>query len=123
MKIGSAIGKGLVAGLVGTAAMTAANTLEGKLLGRPRKHPAYWGNGAVWGLARPLLRAAGLSPGASTAAQLAGAWSSEQVLLPALALAPPSMVLGRRELALDAWNHALYAVAAGVAYELLDGRP
>jgi len=148
MKIASTIGKGLLAGLVGTAAMTAASTIEMKLFRRPARvaptqaaekllgmemsengrggsrvtNPVYWGYGTVWGIARPLLRTMGLSPGASTAAHLATVWSSEQVLLPALSVAPPGVVLGRKELAFDAWNHLVYAAAAGLAYELLGGR-
>jgi hypothetical protein len=148
MRIVNTIGKGLLAGLVGTAAMTAAKTIEMKLFRRPARmaptqaaekllsmemskngkgashvtNPVYWGYGTIWGIARPLLRTIGLSPGASTAAHLATVWSSEQVLLPALSVAPPSVVLGRKEIAFDAWNHLVYATAAGLAYELLGGR-
>lgn len=148
MKIVSTIGKGLLAGLVGTAAMTAANTIEMKLFRRPARmaptqaaekllgmemsengkgvsrvtNPVYWGYGTVWGMARPLLRALGLSSGASTAAHFATVWTSEQALLPALSVAPPSALLGGKEIAFDAWNHVVYATAAGLAYELLGGR-
>jgi hypothetical protein len=147
MRIVSTIGKGLLAGLVGTAAMTAANAIEMKLFRRPARmaptqaaekllgmemsgngsasrvtNPVYWGYGTVWGVARPLLRALGLSSGASTAAHFGTLWSSEQALLPALSVAPPSAVLGGKEIAFDAWNHVVYATAAGLAYELLGGR-
>ena len=145
--VAGTLGKGLLAGLAGTGAMTVSNSIETRLLDRPPRmapthaaekmlgmgsedgrpgsrfgNPVYWGYGTVWGLARALIRAVGLSPKASTVAHFATLWSSEQMLLPALDVAPPSMILGRSEIAIDAWNHAVYAATAGLAYELLDRR-
>ena len=117
MKLGdvaAAVGKGLFAGVAGTAAMTASSTLEAKLRGRGASStPAqaaqkvlgvepidegsearfsnlvHWGYGTVWGGARVLLAAAGLSGPTVTAAHLGAVWGSEQKMLPALDVTPP----------------------------------
>jgi hypothetical protein len=141
------LGKGLVAGLAGTAAMTASSTLEARLRGRaPSSAPAratakmlgiaefeddrakarfsdlsHWGYGTAWGVVRGLLAAAGLAPRAATAAHGAAVWGSAQVTLPALEVAPPVVFWPKEEIAIDLFHHAVYSVAAGVAYELLDG--
>ncbi|MGH2820874.1 MAG: hypothetical protein ACRDJ5_09495 [Actinomycetota bacterium] len=42
-------------------------------------------------------------------------------MLPVLDVAPPVTMWGAKEIAIDVWHHTVYALAAGVAYELLDG--
>ena len=147
-KVASSIGKGLVAGFAGTAAMTASSTLEAKLRRRaPSSAPAratakvlgiksfedavaqarfndlsHWGYGTGWGIVRGLLDAAGLPPRKATAAHGAAVWGSAQVTLPALDVAPPSVFWPKEEIAIDAFHHAVYAVATGMAYELLSSR-
>ena len=147
-KIGTmagAVGKGLFAGFAGTAAMTASSTLEAKLRGRaPSSAPAratakvlgikefedsiakarfndlsHWGYGTSWGALRGLLGASGLSPRAATAAHGAAIYGAAQVTLPALEIAPPSVFWGKEEVAIDAFHHVVYALATGVAYELI----
>lgn len=144
-KVASSIGKGLVAGFAGTAAMTVSSTLEAKLRGRaPSTAPAratakalgiaafddaiaqarfndlsHWGYGTGWGIVRGLLDAAGLPPGKATAAHGAAIWGSAQVMLPAMDVAPPSIFWGKEEVAIDAFHHTVYAVATGLAYQLL----
>ena len=141
------LGKGLVAGIAGTAAMTVSSTIEARLRHRPFStapadaaakvlgissftgQPArgrfstlvHWGYGTGWGATRGLLRAFGLSPAAATATHMAAVWGSEQVMLPALEVAPPITVWGRDEVAIDGLHHAVYALGTGLAYELLDG--
>jgi hypothetical protein len=144
-KVASSIGKGLVAGFAGTAAMTVSSTLEARLRGRaPSTAPAratakilgiaafedgvaqarfndlsHWGYGTGWGVVRGLLDAAGLPAWKATAAHGAAVWGSAQVTLPALDIAPPSIFWGKEEVAIDAFHHAVYALATGLAYELL----
>jgi hypothetical protein len=144
--IAESIGKGIVAGIAGTAAMTVSSTIEARLRGRPfSTAPAdaaqkvlgigafatpgaksrfsnlvHWGYGTGWGVTRALLAAAGLSPARATATHLAAVWGSEQVMLPALEVAPPITMWGREDAALDGLHHAVYAIGTGVAYELLD---
>ena len=143
--LSEAIGRGVVAGLAGTAAMTVSSTVEAKARGRAFStapadaaakvlgieeftgEPArtrfsnltHWGYGTGWGVVRALLRTGGLSPSRATAGHLAAVWGSEQVMLPALAVAPPITRWGRNEIAIDGFHHAVYAVATGAAYELL----
>jgi hypothetical protein len=144
----SSIGKGLVAGFIGTAAMTVSSTVEARLRGRaPSTAPAratakvlgirefedeiaearfndlsHWGYGTSWGAVRGLLDAVGLSPRAATAAHGAAIYGAEQITLPALEVAPPSIFWGKEEVAIDAFHHLVYATATGLAYELLLNR-
>jgi hypothetical protein len=144
-KVASSIGKGLVAGFAGTAAMTISSTLEARLRGRtPSSAPAratakvlgistfedsvaqarfndlsHWGYGTGWGVVRGLLDAAGLPPGKATAAHGAAVWGSAQITLPALDIAPPAIFWPKEEVAIDAFHHTVYALATGIAYELL----
>src|SRR5271165_4892180 len=145
--LASSIGKGLVAGFAGTAVMTVSSTLEAKLRGRkPSSAPAratakalgiasfeddvaaarfndlsHWGYGTSWGVVRGLLGATGMPARAATAAHGAAIWSSAQVTLPALDVAPPVVFWPPEEIAIDIFHHTVYAIATGVAYELLDG--
>ena len=138
--------KGVIAGVAGTAAMTVSSTIEAKLRHRPfSTAPAdaaakvlgiesfssdrargrfsnlvHWGYGTGWGATRGMLSALGLSPAKATATHLAAVWGSEQVMLPALHVAPPITMWGREEAAIDGFHHAVYAVSTGLAYELLD---
>ena len=142
------IGRGLVAGFAGTAAMTISSTVEQKLRGRaassapaeatakvlgisgfdtPGAHArfsflSHWGYGTGWGLVRAAIGSLGLSPAAATAAHGAAVWGNEQVMLPALDVAPPINLWGGTEIAIDAWHHLVYATSTGIAYELLDGK-
>jgi hypothetical protein len=147
--LASAIGRGLVAGFAGTAAMTVSSTLEAKVRGRePSSAPAratakvlgikefedarasarfndisHWGYGTSWGVLRGLLAATGMTPKAATAAHGAAIYGAAQVTLPALDIAPPAVFWSKREIAIDAFHHAVYAAATGAAYELIaDGR-
>ena len=143
----TAIGDGLVAGFLGTAAMTASSTIEAKLRHRavssaPARATAralgiatfendvararfndlsHWGYGTGWGVVRGILGAVGLRPAKATAAHGAAVWGSAAVSLPALDVAPPFVFWGREEVAIDLFHHTVYAVATGIAYELLDG--
>jgi hypothetical protein len=145
-EVGSAVGRGLLAGVAGTAAMTVSSTVEAKVRRRAFSHaPAdatakalgiqsfvsdraydrfstlsHWGYGTGWGVVRGLLRAAGLRPAAATAAHGAAVWGNAQVALPALEVAPPAWMWPRQEVAIDLFHHAVYALATGVAYELID---
>jgi hypothetical protein len=143
--LGALIGRGFVAGAIGTAAMTVSSTAEMKLRGREAStapadaaakllgiegfcddatksrfsNAVRWVYGSSWGVPRALLDAAGLSPAAATAAHGGALWGSEQVMLPALGVAPPLWAWGATQVAIDAVHHVVYAVATSVAYEAL----
>jgi hypothetical protein len=144
-KTATAIGEGLVAGFVGTAAMTVSSTVEARLRRRaPSTAPAratakalgirafdsdlaqarfndlsHWGYGTGWGVVRGLLGASGMPPAKATAAHGAAVWGSAAVTLPALEVAPPFVFWGREEVAIDLFHHAVYALATGLAYEVV----
>jgi hypothetical protein len=125
--------------------MTISSTLEAKLRGReastaPARAMAkvlgiasfedavaearfndlsHWGYGTGWGVVHGLLDAAGVPPRKATAAHGAAVWGSAQVTLPALDIAPPAVFWPKQEIAIDAFHHTVYAVATGLAYELL----
>ena len=147
MKLGDVaadVGKGLFAGVVGTAAMTVSSTLEmkirdrpgssapaeaaGKVLGVEPKGEAeqarfsnmvHWGYGTSWGAVRGLIGAAGLEGPGAAAAHLGVVWGTEQVMLPALGVAPPFWRWGVKEVAIDTLHHLVYAGATSVAYSFL----
>jgi hypothetical protein len=141
----TAIGDGLVAGFMGTAAMTVSSTLEARLRHRaPSSAPAratakalgiadfesdmararfndlsHWGYGTGWGVVRGLLGASGMPAARATAAHGAAVWGSAAVTLPALEVAPPVVFWPREEIAIDVLHHTVYALATGLAYELI----
>src|SRR3954466_10364587 len=147
-ELATAIGRGLFAGVVGTAAMTVSSTVEAKLRRRPSSTaPAdaaarvlgikeftdesahsrfsnlvHWGYGTGWGIPRALLAMNGRSAARATGAHLAALWGSEQMMLPALSVAPPITFWGREEIAIDGLHHAVYAVSTAAAYEALKRR-
>jgi hypothetical protein len=47
-------------------------------------------------------------------------WGNEQVILPALEVAPPITEWGVEEITVDALHHIVYATGTGIAYSLLD---
>jgi hypothetical protein len=148
MKLGdvaAAVGKGLFAGAAGTAAMTLSSTIEMRLRRRPASSaPAdaaakvlgvepkgekeearfstlvHWGYGTSWGVARGLFGAAGLRGVQAAAAHFGAVWGSEQIILPALGVAPPLWEWGAEEVAIDTFHHLVYASATSLAYTLLD---
>ncbi|MBW3665335.1 MAG: hypothetical protein KY469_19755 [Actinobacteria bacterium] len=145
--IAANIGKGLAAGLAGTAAMTISSTLEMKLRDRGASSaPAdaaselldveefssdeaeqrfgrlvHWAYGTGWGAARGIF-ATFLAPAAADVAHFAAVWGGEQVMLPALEVAPPATQWGKEEVAVDAWHHLVYVAGTGLAYRWLDAR-
>jgi hypothetical protein len=139
------VGKGLFAGAAGTAAMTISSTLEMKVRGRPASSaPAeaaakvlgveprgeeerarfsnlvHWGYGTAWGVVRGIVGAAGLEGPGAAAVHLGAVWGSEQVMLPALGVAPPFWKWGTKEVVIDAFHHLVYAGATSLAYAYLD---
>ena len=66
-----------------------------------------------------MLGASGLPAAKATAAHGAAIWGSAAVTLPALDIAPPFVFWGKEEVAIDLFHHTVYAVATGVAYEVI----
>jgi hypothetical protein len=145
--IAGAIGKGLLAGLAGTAAMTLSSTIEMKRRGREGSdapaqaagkvlgidpdeldeetktrfsNAVHWSYGTGWGAVRGLLASSGLRGASADAAHFGAVWGSEQIMLPALDVAPPLTEWGLEEIAIDTAHHVVYVAATGLAYRMLD---
>ncbi len=143
----AAVGKGLFAGAAGTVAMTVSSTLEaklrergsssapadaaGKVLGvQPRDVAGearfatvvHWAYGTSWGAVRGLLHASGLDGPRAVAAHFVAVWGSAQVMLPALDVAPAPWDSEPKEIAIDAFHHAVYAAFTGLAFAALQRR-
>jgi hypothetical protein len=124
--------------------MTASSTLEaklrergsssapadaaGKVLGvQPRdqagqarfSNVVHWSYGTSWGAVRGLLHAAGIDGPTASMAHFAAIWGSAQVMLPALDVAPPPWDTEPKEIAIDAFHHAVYATFTGLAFAAL----
>ena len=141
----AAVGKGLFAGAAGTVAMTGSSTLEaklrdrgsssasadaaGKVLGvQPRDEDGqarfsnivHWSYGTSWGAVRGLLHAGGIDGARATGVHFAAVWGASQAMLPSLDVAPPPWRSPPKEIAIDAFHHAVYAIATGLAFAALD---
>lgn len=138
------MGKGLVAGAAGTVAMTVSSMLEMKARGREQSTaPAkaaekvlgvepkgeeeeqrlnmlvHLGYGTAWGIPRALLGLVA-SPPIATAIHFLAVWGTALGMLPGLGVAPPPKEWGAKEVAIDAWHHAVYAVGTAVALAWID---
>ena len=149
MRVGdmaAGIGRGLFAGAVGTAAMTVSSTIEQKLRGRGASttpgdaveevlpveiedeqkervsNAVHWVYGTAWGAPRGVLAALGLPPPAATAAHFLAVWGGALLSLPKIGVTPPVKEWGPREIAIDAWHHAVYAISTAAAFSWLDRR-
>jgi len=144
-ELAGAIGKGLLAGLAGTAAITLSQMIEMKITKRePSEAPVkvasqvtgaapadesqkeklsneiHYAYGTSWGVVRGLLGLAGLKGLPATLVHFGAIWATELIMLPKYDAAPPVDEQEPKSLAIDALHHAVYAVAAGLAYDALD---
>ena len=143
-KLGSAIGKGLLAGAAGTLAITISQMIEMKITKRePSDEPAeaaekvlhitpdtaadekklsqevHWLYGSAWGVPRGILSLTGLNSLSATGIHFATIYTSALLMPPALKIAPPLKEWSAKEILIDALHHAVYAVAAGLVYDAL----
>lgn len=144
-ELAGAIGKGLLAGLAGTAAITLSQMIEMKITKRePSEAPVkvasqvtgaapadesqkeklsneiHYAYGISWGVVRGLLGLAGLKGLPATLVHFGAIWATELIMLPKYDAAPPVDEQEPKSVAIDALHHAVYAVAAGLAYDALD---
>lgn len=144
-ELAGAVGKGLLAGLAGTAAITLSQMIEMKITKRePSDAPVkvasqitgaapaddsqkeklnneiHYAYGTSWGIVRGLLGFAGLKGLPATLVHFGAIWATELVMLPKYDAAPPVNEQEPKSVAIDALHHAVYAVAAGLAYDALD---
>jgi hypothetical protein len=80
----------------------------------------HWAYGTTWGIARGIIGLTGLKGWPATVAHFAAIWGTSMVMLPAFNAAPPVTEEKPKAIAIDALHHAVYAIAAGLAYDALD---
>lgn len=144
-QLGNAIGKGLLAGIAGTAAITFSQAIEMKITKRePSEAPVkvvskvadvkpvnkeakskvsqeiHWAYGTVWGITRGIIGLTGLRGITASVVHFAAVWGTAMVMLPKFNAAPPVKDEEPKAIAIDALHHAVYALAAGAAYDALD---
>ncbi|RYE29437.1 MAG: hypothetical protein EOP42_14405 [Sphingobacteriaceae bacterium] len=143
-ELATAIGIGVMAGIAGTAAITISQMIEMKADGRePSTAPVdavskvldmeptdeekkakvsqqiHWAYGTSWGVARGLISLTGLKGWKATLIHFAAIWGTEMVMLPSLDLAPPATEEDAKTISIDGLHHAVYAVAAGLAFDAI----
>lgn len=143
-ELGTAIGIGVMAGIVGTAAISISQAIEMKITEREASSapadaagkvldikPAdeekkakvgqevHWAYGTSWGIARGLISMMGLTGWKATLLHFGAIWTTEMVMLPSMDLAPPVTEEEPKTIAIDGLHHAVYAVAAGLAFDAI----
>jgi hypothetical protein len=144
-EIASALGKGILAGLAGTAAITLSQMIEMKITKRENSdapvkvasevtgvapkneeekqkvnQEIHWAYGTSWGIARGMIALAGLKGLPAALVHFGAIWGSALIMLPKYDAAPPVQEQEPKSIAIDALHHAVYALAAGAAYDALD---
>jgi len=139
-----ALGVGVLAGIAGTAAITISQMIEMRITKRePSTAPVkavskvlnlkptrkdkketvsqeiHWTYGTSWGIPRGLLALAGVQGWQATLLHFAAIWATELTMLPSLDVAPPVTEEEPKAVAIDAFHHAVYAVAAGLVYDAI----
>lgn len=142
--LGAAIGKGLIAGLAGTLAITVSQMIEMRITKRkPSDAPAkavkktlhieaspgnkeefstevHWVYGTSWGVLRGLLSLIGLNGFAATAVHMTAVWGTAITIEPKLDIAPPIKEWETKDIAIDIFHHAVYAIVAGLVFDAID---
>ena len=67
-----------------------------------------------------LISTSGLEGKEATTAFFGAVWGTEQVMLPALGVAPPFWQWGAKEVAIDAFHHFVYTGTTGITYAVLN---
>jgi hypothetical protein len=145
-QVARALGIGLMAGVAGTLAISLSQRIDKKITGQqPSESPVkvaakvlsvnptseekkvkvseevHWAYGTSLGLVRGALCLIGLRGWTATAVHFVTIWAGENIMLPALKVSPSITKLSAKEIAKDGLHHAVYAVAAGLAYDAIDG--
>lgn len=142
--IGAAIGKGLIAGLAGTIAMTISQKTEMKITGRkPSKatvkavkkvlhihadkgnadifsNEIHYSYGSLNGVLRGLLSLVGIRGFAATSIHLASIWGTAITIEPKLEIAPPVTEWKTKDIVIDIFHHAVYAIVTGLVFDAID---
>lgn len=144
-KIGSAIGRGMLAGAAGTVAITASQLIEMKIEGRPPSttpadaaskaleikpetsedkqqfsQQVHWTYGTLWGVMRGLLSLFNVKGLPATAIHWVAITGTAMTIEPSLDVAKPVTQWSAKQIATTCLHHAVYAVAAGLVFDAID---
>lgn len=147
-KIGSAIGRGLIAGLAGTAAITLSQFIEnkinqkeasfapadaaGKALGieasdrenrKKLSREVHWTYGTLWGVARGLLSLANIKKSPATLLHFGAIYYTALTIQPDFEVRPPVSEWSKKDIFLDGFHHAIYASITGLVFDAIDEEP
>ena len=136
--------KAILAGWIGTVVLTLSETVEMKLTGREASTvpgqvgsklfgiqtknqealhrlntQVHWGHGVLMGSLRGVLCLFGLSRLGATGIHYALVWGGDALLYAALGIAPLPWKWKRQELVTDMFHKGMYALATGIAFDLL----
>ena len=82
---------------------------------------AHLGYGSSWGLSLAALSVAGIRGPAAMGVLLGGVLGAEMLVMPRVGFFPPVGEWGREAVIASTYQHAVYAIAAGVTFDLLEG--
>ncbi|HXS55956.1 MAG TPA: hypothetical protein VN726_07510 [Hanamia sp.] len=140
-----ALGKGLIAGLVGTAAISLSQAIERKITGKPTSFApgdaaskaldieaskmearkkfsdeVNWVYGTSWGSARGMLSLLGIKGLPATAIHWAAIFYTAITIEPDFEVAPPINEWSKKDLAMFALHHMIYAATAGLVFDAIN---
>lgn len=143
-RLGSAIGRGMIAGLAGTAAFTVSKLIAEKLTEKTGNFaPAgaaskalgieavdrekwerfskevHWTYGTLWGIPRGLLSMANLKGAPASAAHFAAIFYTALRVEPDFEVAPPLNEWTKSEIAVFALHHLAYITVAGLVFDAI----
>ena len=147
-RIGSAIGRGLIAGLAGTAAITLSQFIEKQINHKePSFAPAdaackalgleasdrenrgklsrevHWTYGTLWGVARGLLSLAHIKKSPATVIHFGAIYYTALTIQPDFEVTQPVADWSKKDLLMGGLHHAIYAAVAGFVFDAIDKDP
>ena len=140
-KVRNVVVQGLIAGAVGRAALMMIKSFERKISnGKQDTSMAdaaskilnieienkervtkeiQWVYGSCWGIPRALLSMVGLKGFPATAVHFGFIYANVLIMEPAMNIAPPLNKWSKEKLAMEAVNHFVYALAAGLVCDAI----
>ena len=144
-KFGSALGRGLIAGLAATLAITLSMRIERKISKKPVSfapgdaaskalsieatgreqwgkfsNEVHWTYGTVWGVGRGLLSLFSLNGWKATVVHFAAIYYTAITIEPDFEVAPPINEWTKKEIAVFAFHHLVYAMVAGLVFDSIN---
>lgn len=144
-KLGTAIGRGLIAGFAGTVAITISQMIEQKITNKPASFApsdaaskalgieaatredrdqfskeVHFTYGTLWGIPRGLFSLVGFKGLPATAAHFAAIFHTAITIEPDFEVKPPINEWSKKEIAVDALHHLVYVVTSGLVFDSIN---